>query len=581
MSRIAQASIDAVVAAVDMVELVSGRTQLRRSGREWSGRCPFHEERTPSFTVSPADKVYYCFGCQRGGDAIGFVRETENLDFVGAVEWLADRVGVRLEYEETSPEQDRRRRERDRLLALLDAAAEFYARYLWESGEGKPAREYLSGRGIGEEAARAFRLGYAPAAGDRVGTAALARGFTAAELGAAGLTLRGRGTDRFRARTMFPLADARGRVVGFGARQMPGGDPPKYLNSPEGPVFQKSGILYGLDRARAAIARAGRAVVVEGYTDVIALHAAGMAEAVAAMGTALTERHVGELRRLCETVVLAFDADAAGQEAAVRGMELAAAAGLEVRVATLPDGRDPADVVGDGGADAFAAVLDRAESLLAHRVGRALAAGGSRDRVYARARAILSAAPQSPERADQVRRVADRLRLTSDLEAGLVTTPPRRGRRDDGAADDWAARRSRLSPREREDRLFLGLCLAHPELGRDLISALDLSHFASAPHWEAATRIGRRLAGDETSAEETGTWASRIAELRALAAQQGDSRAVLHELFLKLQLRKVDDALKAARETADLTLSEQQRLRRLQDERLSILEALRAVSPEQ
>ena len=221
MTRIRHASVEAVKDAVDMIDLVSGRTQLKRSGVEWRGRCPFHDERTASFWVNPQDKVYYCFGCQAKGDAIGFVQETEALEFAAAVEWLADRYGVTLEYDESSPQEDRRRAQQDRLLSLLDTAAGFYQRYLWEAAEAESARTYLDERAIRREAADQFRLGFAPAASDRVRRAALARDFTAGELDQAGLAARG--GDRFRDRLMFPLTDARGRVRGFGARQMPGG----------------------------------------------------------------------------------------------------------------------------------------------------------------------------------------------------------------------------------------------------------------------------------------------------------------------------------------------------------------------
>ncbi len=348
MSRITEQSLEAVKAAVDMVELVQGRTPLRKVGSRYTGKCPFHDDRSPSFSVDAVDKQYYCFGCGRGGDAIRFAQETENLDFVGAVEWLAGRFGVELAYEEMSPQAERRRDEQRRLLALLEDAAQFYTRYLWSSAEAEPARAYLTERGLEEQTARDFRLGFAPTAWDRVCAAARAKGFSPAELERAGLSSRGRRgpVDRFRGRLMFPLADARGRVRGFGARQMPGGEPPKYLNSPEGTLFRKSEVVYGLDRARTAIAANARAIVVEGYTDVLALHQAGLTESVASMGTALTEQQVRELGRLAGTgtLYLAFDADAAGQEAAVRGMELAQATGMQVRVVELPEGRDPADV---------------------------------------------------------------------------------------------------------------------------------------------------------------------------------------------------------------------------------------------
>ena len=431
MSTITRESLEALEAAVDMVDLVGGRTPLRRSGARYVGRCPFHDERTPSFSVDPVKKVYYCFGCQRGGDHIAFVRETENLDFAAAVETLADRYGVRLEYEQSSPAEERRRAERGRLLRLLEDAAGFYARYLWESAEAEPARAYLAERGIADATARDFRLGFAPSAWDRVCAAALAKGFTAAELGQAGLSGRGRRgpVDRFRGRLMFPLADVRGRVRGFGARQMPGGEPPEVpeLAGLAGPrIFHKADILYALDRARSAIATAGYAVVVEGYTDVLALHQSGTANAVASMGTALTQHQVTELRRLCSTVYLAFDSDAAGEEASLRGMALAEANGLSVRIVALPSGQDPADVVI---ADAAAfGTLDRVGG------GRALVPGGTGAGAGRNARRDLRARLRDHRPGAAVGRAR-----RAGARRGRPPAPHRRPR---GAADGATARRA-------------------------------------------------------------------------------------------------------------------------------------------
>src|ERR671935_2013865 len=217
MARIKDASVEEVKAAADIVAVISARTPLRKAGARYVARCPFHDERTPSFSVNPTDKLYYCFGCGAKGDLITFVRETEQLDFAAAVEWLADRFNVRVEYEETSPQQDVRRRRRQRLLSLLDAAASFYERYLWESQAGSLARDYLAGRGLGEEVCREFRLGLA-LGGTTLTRRALDKGYTREELLAAGLLNR-RGNDYFAQRLMFPPADGRGRIVGFPARQ--------------------------------------------------------------------------------------------------------------------------------------------------------------------------------------------------------------------------------------------------------------------------------------------------------------------------------------------------------------------------
>src|SRR6187431_343538 len=401
-----------------MVEVISGRTALRRAGARFTGRCPFHEERTPSFSVNAVDKLFYCFGCGKGGDVISFVRETENLDFVGAVEWLADRFRVPIEVEEASPQVEAQRRRRDRLYTVLDQTATYFERLLWEGDAGASVREYLVGRGLGEEIAKEFRLGLSPGRG--LADKARERGFTLDELKSAGLVTT-RGTDYFPQRLMFPLADARGRVVGFQARKLREDDPlrGKYVNSPEGDLFHKSAVLYGLHLAKAAIGKQDFAAVVEGNTDVIALRQAEFEPVVASMGTALTDRQLEELGRLTRRVYLCFDADAAGQEATLRGMELAAVKGFDVKVVTLPRGQDPADAP-----EGFEDRLGGAESYLLYRVRLELERSADRQEGFVRAREVLAKAEDSPERQEAVRLLADRLDLPKETLAGLA---PARG----------------------------------------------------------------------------------------------------------------------------------------------------------
>src|SRR6187397_1634551 len=419
MARIKDSSVRDVVAAADMVEVVAGRTQLRRaSGSRFTGRCPFHEEKTPSFSVNPVEKLYYCFGCGKGGDVISFVRETENLDFVGAVEWLADRFRVPIEVEEASPQIEAERRRRDRLYTVLDQTATYFERLLWDGDAGGSVREYLAGRGLGEEIAKEFRLGLSPGRG--LADKAKDRGFTLDELKSAGLVTT-RGTDYFPQRLMFPLADARGRVVGFQARKLREDDPlrGKYVNSPEGDLFHKSAVLYGLHLAKAAIGKDDYAAVVEGNTDVIALRQAGFEPVVASMGTALTEQHLRELGRLTKRLYLCFDADAAGEEATLRGMERAYGQGFEIRVVVLPLGQDPADAP-----TGFEPRLGQAESYLHYRVRLELERAADRQEGFVRAREILSKAEDSPERQEALRLVADRLDLPRETLSGIA---PARG----------------------------------------------------------------------------------------------------------------------------------------------------------
>ena len=302
MARYTPDSKDRVRDAVDMVDLVGARTDLRRAGpNRLTGLCPFHDERTPSFGINPAEKVYYCFGCQASGDAFTFVMETEGVDFKGALELLADRFNVALELEQEDPQAAEQRKRRERLLELLERTAAFYVRQLWESREAARARDYLAQRGLEEDALREFRVGYAPSAWDTVLNGSRRAGFGNRELYDAGLAQKsqqsGKIYDRFRSQIIFPLADARGRVRGFAGRTLGGEGErrPKYVNSPESELFHKRRQVFAADLARSAAAKAGYVVAAEGYTDVIAMHQVGVRNTVGIMGTALTDDQISEL----------------------------------------------------------------------------------------------------------------------------------------------------------------------------------------------------------------------------------------------------------------------------------------------
>jgi DNA primase len=533
MARIKDASVEEVKAAADIVAVISARTPLRKAGARYVARCPFHEERTPSFSVNPTDKLYYCFGCGAKGDVITFVRETEQLDFAGAVEWLADRFNVRLDYEQRSPQEDERRRRRERLLSLLDAAASFYERYLWESQAGSAARDYLAGRALGEEICREYRLGLA-LGGTTLARKAIAKGFTRDELRAAGLT-NARGNDYFNGRLVFPLADARGRVLGFQARKLREDDPlaAKYVNSPENELFRKGDLLYGLDRARGAIAKQERALIVEGNTDVLALRQAGIEPVVASMGTALTERQLRELGRLTKKLVLCFDGDAAGEAATLRGMDLAAAQGVEVRVVALPSGLDPADL-----ADGFEQRIAHAESYLLHRVRLEIERAPDRQEAFVRVREVLGRFEDSPERHEALRFVADRLDLPKETQAGLA---PRAA----------AAATGQVSPRlldagERLERNALAGVIAHRTLV-PVLAELGPEHFDSDLH----RRVRAVVVGHATEEPEL---VGAIAELDARAAADGIDERTAEELLLRLRERRIRRELADADPTRTLEL---------------------------
>ncbi|MDW5594643.1 DNA primase [Conexibacter stalactiti] len=431
MSRYTPDSKDRVRDAVDMIALVSGKTELRRAGvNSYFGRCPFHDERTGSFHVRPEEKHYHCFGCQESGDPFDFVMQTDGLDFRGALETLAQRFGVALEVEDEDPLAKARRERRDRLHALLDRAAGYYARYLWESAEAAAARDYLARRGLEVETLRTYRVGYAPSAWDKMLLGSRQAGFSEEELLATGLAQRSRQRpgsyyDRFRERIMFPLANARGKVVGFGARAMRDNQPPKYLNTSEGEVFHKGSQLFGIDIARRPAARAGTIVLAEGYTDVLALHQAGVQNAVGVMGTSLTDEQARELERTARTLVLALDADGAGQEAMVRASRIAAGRRLELRVARLADGMDPADLIQQQGAGAVRELVARSVPFVSFHVDKILGSADlgdaeGKDRAIAELGPVLAATPPSVLREELVGRIADRLGLGRPLAAQLL-----------------------------------------------------------------------------------------------------------------------------------------------------------------
>jgi DNA primase len=524
VARIKDSSVRDTIAAADMVEVVSTRTALRKAGGRYVGRCPFHDERTPSFSVNAPDKLYYCFGCGKGGDVVSFVRETENLDFVEAIEFLAERFRIQLEYEESSPAADEARRRRERLYAVLDQAATFFEKHLWEGTAGEPVRAYLASRNLSDAIAKEFRLGLSPGGG--LAAKAKEKGFVDSDLRAAGLVNQ-RGNDYFPPRLMFPLADARGRIIGFQARKLREDDPlrGKYVNSPEGELFHKSAILYGLHLARRAIAKEDRAIVVEGNTDVIALRQAGMEPVVASMGTALTDAHLRELSRLTKRLYLCFDSDAAGEEATLRGMELAVGQGFDVKVVTLPKGQDPADAPAG-----FGDRLAGASSYLVHRVRLEIARAADRQEAFVRTRAVMEKAADSPERQEALRIIGDALDLPRETLSGIA---PARGSRRVGNAVPQRL----LDAGERLERDALAACLAHPQL-RDGLRQLGADLFDDDLH-----RRFRAVLVDE--APEGAELVTLHAELDARIERERITEGNGTERLLQLRERKLRRELAA------------------------------------
>ena len=527
MARIKDSSVEAVKAAAEILPLVEDYVRLRKAGTTYKGLCPFHQERTPSFTVTPSRGTFKCFGCGEGGDAIAFVEKIENVDFVGAIDILGRRFGIEIEYEEISPEADRERRRREHLRTLLERATSFYERMLWDSDQGAFARDYLASRGLGEEVCRTFRLGYAPGGASLVRRAAQ-EGYEQGELLAAGLA-RGAG-DYFQRRLLFPLADARGGVRGFQARKLHDDDRlAKYVNSPESELFRKGDLLYGLDTGRQAIAKEDRAVVVEGNTDVLALRQAGFLPVVASMGTALTERQLKELARLTRRLYVCFDADAAGQDATLRGMDLALAQGFNVQVVALAKGSDPAD-----DPEAFQRRLAEPVSYAVHRVRLERERARDRESAFAAIRTFLATLPDSPERIDAVRLAADLLDLPPETQAGLA--PPRGSSRAAGVVSPRL-----LDAGQRLERGALAGVAAHPELLR-LLEQVGPEHFDDPLH----RRARAHLLGQEPA---DGELTPLLAELYALAAEDSITVETTEQMLLRLRERRLQRELADADET--------------------------------
>jgi DNA primase len=416
---IAEEDIERIRSTVSIVDVIGAHVQLRKSGRNWVGLCPFHGERTPSFNVREEIGRYKCFGCDRSGDVFTFVQETDHVDFVAAVEQLAAKAGITLQYTSTTQSRDRARRKR--LGEVMATAVEWYHQRLLEDPAARPAREYLRGRGLSGEIARTFQLGWAPDAWDEF---ALGSGLDADLLQATGLAFmnrRNRLQDSFRARVLFPIFDENGQPVAFGGRVLPGSsDPAKYKNSPETAIYSKSRTLYGLNWSKAAIVQADQAIVCEGYTDVIGFHRAGIGRAVATCGTAFTEDHVRLLKRYANSVVLAFDADAAGQGAAERFYEWEQKYQIEVRVARFAEGTDPGELASRD-PELLRTAIEDAAPFLQFRLDRVLAATPAqtpeqRARVGERALEVINEHPNVNVRRLYAGQIATQLGLrVSDL----------------------------------------------------------------------------------------------------------------------------------------------------------------------
>ena len=538
----------------DLVRLVQQYVALKKAGADrFVGLCPFHTEKTPSFGVSPGKGMYYCHGCGRGGDAFRFIQEIEGLEFVEAVERLAGQAGVTLRYEGVSPGERRHASRRQSLHRATGMAADLYGRMLLEGREAEGARRYLERRGISRASVEAFGIGFAPAYPDFL-LRRMAREFSPEILVEAGLAMkdpRGGVRDRFRSRITFPIHDLTGKAVGFGARLLDG-DGPKYLNSPETPIYKKASLLYNLSRAKGDVTKAGRAYVVEGYTDVIALHQAGIPLGVATCGTALGEGHFQVLSRFSRKAVLCFDADEAGARAAERAHALFERFGLDVSVLILPEGQDPADFVTGQGAEAFDRLADGAEPLVEYMLRRAVR-GDALDTPEGKARAVRTALPIVAGLTDPVLQgeyagwLADLVGVSDtdvrlELERGATASVPTR--------PQPAGRPLEIRTPTREvEKEALKVLAQLPDIGRRHADRIGPEHFTTE-RYRTAWAIIEEASGDTTPlAHRAGQrgQAELIAELTLEPLKGEPTAAYAERLFARLEelrLRREVDTMK-------------------------------------
>jgi DNA primase len=537
--RIRHEDIEAVRERTDIVKLVSGYLTLKKSGHDsYSGLCPFHTEKTPSFSVSPAKGVFYCFGCGQGGDGIKFLREVEHLEFAEAVERLAKEAGVTLRYEGDSPAERRAASRRQALHRANQEAAELYHRMLADGREGEDARRYLAERGIDQETAATFLIGYAPGYSDFL-LRRLAKTLSTEILVEAGLVLGDGGDvrDRFRGRITFPVHDLSGRAVGIGARSMPGReDGPKYLNSPETPIYRKGEVLYNLHRAKGAIARTSDNHVVEGYTDVIAMAQTGIETAVATCGTALGEGHFRLASRFAERMVLAFDSDEAGARAAERAFQFLESYPVRAVVLILPEGKDPADVVRTEGAEVLLSMTKEAVPLVEYMLRRTVARNDL-STVEGQSAAVAAALPMLEQLRDPIRQseyghLLAELAGVSDSSVSIALD-----RRLGGRPVEVRQAVKRASAQERVEREMLRLLARGGEPVSDIVDRLEAVHFQMARNRELFALV-HAADGDVRGYAARSDDAKAVAALSALAVEPTESeptRGYAEDVWARLQ----------------------------------------------
>lgn len=564
----------------DIVEVVSSYVRLEKKGRSYWGLCPFHSEKTPSFSVEPTKQFFYCFGCNRGGSVIQFIMYIENLEFVDALKLLAERAGITLP-EADDPRERERARRRKEILELNRLAARFYFKTL-ASERGREAQNYLKKRGLSAETIKKFGLGYSPTGWDELTRVLLENKFPEGLLIESGLSVRAKSgelVDRFRGRIMFPIFDVRGNVIAFGGRVIDN-SLPKYMNSPDTPVYSKSRELYGLNYARMSSSK--KLLIVEGYMDVISLHQAGIDFAVASLGTALTKMQAWILKKYSEEVIIAYDSDSAGQAATLRGLEILEEAGCNVRVLIMPEGKDPDEYVRNNGPEKFKNLVDRAISLLDYKI-RVKSTMHKLDTVEDKLKLLNGIAETLAEHDNPIERELYAKKYAQEYGisyASLMEETNRRLKRNSGAGSLYHAARDAagrppasrkgegFDPRYSELEHMLIVLLCHENRFFGLVSEnYGLDSFRDNNARETARKLYRKLEENgscvlaELLSELDPQSASYLARLSRTKGDIKDPEKAIRQILNRLEILKLEDLQK---QTIEMIKNEQDGERRQQ-----------------
>lgn len=530
--------------AADIVEVISGYVPLKKRGQNYWGCCPFHGEKTPSFSVNPAKNMFYCFGCHEGGDIFKFIMKIDNCGFIDAVKLLANRYGIPIPERQKTAAEIAREKQNESIYKANDLAARFFQACLLKTAHGKPALAYLAGRGITQEIIERFGIGYALDNFVALVTSLGKRGLSAQLLTQAGLVAEGQKGyyDKFRNRVMIPIRNGRGHIVGFGGRVLDNSTP-KYLNTSETQWFNKRWLLFGLDVAARAIRTKSQAIVVEGYMDAISLHAAGLDNVVASMGTAFSEQQAKLLKRMAAEVIFCYDSDSAGRKASVRAVSIAQAAGLKVRIAGVPDGKDPDEYVRHHGKEAFLEVIANAQNGIDFQIDETILQNNITN-LAGKVEAVSNILPflleckSEIEAAEHIRRLAQRL----TIDEGLIAEEYRKAMRKGGAKREvqYAAQvpTQRGGVTCQAEELLLQLLLEQPEQGERSEEVLKQTGFADAVCeriYAEAKKLGDELTTDKLNEHLDSEAQSTLARILTHTLPEGDTGQLMADCLRQLK----------------------------------------------